>query len=139
MTKDFQAGADYQRTLGRVRWHDGCRWSEYLSAEEIEFMVAGRTQMKTKYASCSLSSGLRSATPQRCWDTPTAAILGNPLGMEGERQVFERYRTCGLSVFTFEDPKFTMRVRTNSTLRYPASQSCFLLSAVFARKLSGKP
>ncbi|HEU0004835.1 MAG TPA: radical SAM protein [Terriglobia bacterium] len=98
MTKDFQERGliinerleEYDGTTAVVR-------SEYLSAEEIEFMRwRAERKMKTKHMPAALfhSPGfvLRNAA-KMLGHTYRGNTWKSFLGMEGERQVFERYRT----------------------------------------------
>ena len=98
MTKDFQERGliinerleEYDGTTAVVR-------SEYLSAEEIEFMRwRAERKMKTKHMPAALfhSPGfvLRNAA-KMLGHTYRGSTWKSFLGMEGERQVFERYRT----------------------------------------------
>ena len=98
MTKEFQARGliinerleEYDGTTAVVR-------SEHLSAEEIEFMRwRAERKMKTKHMPAALfhSPGfvLRNAA-KMLGHTYRGNTWKSLLGMEGERQVFERYRT----------------------------------------------
>jgi len=98
MTKEFQERGliinerleEYDGTTAVVR-------SEHLSAEEIEFMRwRAERKMKTKHMPAALfhSPGfvLRNAA-KMLGHTYRGNTWKSLLGMEGERQVFERYRT----------------------------------------------
>ena len=98
MTKEFQERGliinerleEYDGTTAVVR-------SEHLSADEIEFMRwRAERKMKTKHMPAALfhSPGfvLRNAV-KMLGHTYRGNTWKSFLGMEGERQVFERYRT----------------------------------------------
>ena len=98
MTKDFQERGliinerleEYDGTTAVVR-------SEHLSAEEIEFMRwRAERKMKTKHMPAALfhSPGfvLRNAA-KMLGHTYRGSTWRSLLGMEGEHQVFDRYRT----------------------------------------------